>query len=247
MVNDCLTSPAGYQSPYIWYIGIAPDVWQALSARYIYKHQDQLRMHKPYVLCVNSSVTLTYCNGFVNEWKRLGGTTCSNRTCGGGYDSEQIGTTRAQYESTALAIKQSGADSIVAELEPTNQLSFLEALQDQGMDPKSWPHFAPLGMDPETIRTAGSFANGIIVDTQSEYLPSEDVPAIRQIRQEVGPGLDRAAEAHAARRDPGGSPLIRQHAVEQHRVIPQFGRSPLLVHREHLPSPVLNSCSRRSP
>jgi ABC-type branched-subunit amino acid transport system substrate-binding protein len=183
IINDCLTSPAGYQSPYIWYIGMAPDTWQAIAARYLYKHQSTVKIRKPYVLCVNSSVTLPYCNGFTNEWKNLGGTTCSQSKCGGGYDLEQIGTTRAQYEAVATQIRQSGADSIVDLLEPTNELAFLQALQDQGMDPQKYPHYAPLGSDPNSIRTVGSFANGIYVCSQSGYFPSENVPAINQMRQ----------------------------------------------------------------
>lgn len=182
VVNDCLTSDDAYRSPYIYFNSIAPDYWQAISARYIYKHQDQMKMHKPYVLCVQSSVTLAYCDGFVNEWARLGGTTCSHGKCAGGHDDEQIATPRASYETVCANIRSSGADSIVALLEPTNEAAFLQALHDQNMSPQAWPQFAPLGMDPSSIRTVGSFANGVYVDTQDSYYASENTPAMQQLR-----------------------------------------------------------------
>jgi branched-chain amino acid transport system substrate-binding protein len=183
VVNDCLSSAPAYASPYIWQTTIAPDVWQALSARYIYKNQDKMKMHKPYVLCVNSSVTGPYCDGFVNEWTRLGGTTCSAGKCNGGHDTEQIATSRAQYEVIANQIKSSGADSIVAELEPTNEAAFMQALRDQGMSPQAWPHYAPLGMDPNSYRSVGSWANGIYVSTADSYFPAENTQGEQQLAQ----------------------------------------------------------------
>jgi branched-chain amino acid transport system substrate-binding protein len=183
VVNDCLTSARAYTSPYIWFSVPAPNVWQATSAAYLYKHQSQIKIRKPYMLCVNSTVTLPYCDGFLHQWTALGGTTYCNGSSTNCYQQMQIATSRAQYESVATQIRSSGADSIVAELEPTNELAFLQALQDQGMNPQQWAQYAPLGMDPATIRTVGSFANGIYVSTGDNYYPSENTPGIQQLRQ----------------------------------------------------------------
>src|SRR5258708_3290411 len=141
-----------------------------------------MKMQKPYVLCVQSSVTGPYCDGFVNEWTRLGGTTCSHGKCAGGHDDEQIATPRASYETVCANIRNSGADSIVALLEPTNEAAFLQALHDQNMSPQQWPQDAPLAMDPNSITTVGSFANGIYVDPTNSYYASENTPAIQQLR-----------------------------------------------------------------
>jgi ABC-type branched-subunit amino acid transport system substrate-binding protein len=184
VVNDCLTSAPAYSSPYIWYSTTRPSTWQAIAANYIFKNQDAMKMHKPYILCVNSSVTLVYCDGFSQSWAKNGGTMCYNRTCStsAGYDQEQVGQTRSQYDSIAQQIKSSGADSIAALLEPTNQAALMQALQDQGMTPaQGWPDFGPLGMDPNSIRAAGAAANGVYVCTGDSYFPSENTPGEQKL------------------------------------------------------------------
>jgi len=186
VINDCLTSAKAYTSPYMWFTVPAPNVWQAISASYLYKHQSQIKIRKPYMLCVNSTVTLPYCDGFLHQWTALGGTTYCNGNQTNCYQQMQIATSRAQYESVATQIRSSGADSIVAELEPTNELAFLQALQDQGMNPQQWPHYAPLGgTDASVIRTVGSFASGIYVNVADSYFPNENTPGIQQARQVI--------------------------------------------------------------
>ena len=185
VVNDCLNSAANaYSSPYIWYTVEGPTSWQGISANYLWKNQNQLKMHKPYVLCVNTSVTIPYCDGFVHQWGANGGTTCSGGKCGGdNYDQEQVATTRIQYESVAQNIKRSGADSIVALLEPTNEAAFLQALSDQGMCPSNgWTQYAPLGTDPSSISAGGNCATGVLADVGNSYFPSEGTPAEQQLK-----------------------------------------------------------------
>ena len=186
VVNDCLTAESGYSSPYIWFNIMQPSYWQAISARYLYKQRSQLHVTRPYVLCTNTSVTLEYCNGFVNEWKRLGGTTCSGGACNGGYDSEQVGMQRPQFDTVAVRIQGSGADSIVSLLDPNNQAAFLQALQDQNMCPGSsphpWPQYAPLGMDPNSVSAGGDCSKGVVVDLSGSYFPTENTTGEQQLK-----------------------------------------------------------------
>jgi ABC-type branched-subunit amino acid transport system substrate-binding protein len=184
VINDCLTSAPAYSSPYIWFSTVRPTTWQGIAANYLFKQQSTTKIRKPYILCVDSSVTLVYCDGFSQSWAKNGGTMCYNRTCStaAGYDKEQIGQTRSQYDSIAQTIKNSGADSIVALLEPTNEAALLQGLQDQGMTPaQGWPQFAPLGMDPNSIRAAGDAAKGVYVCTANSYFPDENTPGEQQL------------------------------------------------------------------
>ena len=59
----------------------------------------------------------------------------------------------------------------------------MQALRDQGMSPQAWPHYAPLGMDPNSYRSVGSWANGIYVSTADSYFPAENTPGEQQLAQ----------------------------------------------------------------
>jgi ABC-type branched-subunit amino acid transport system substrate-binding protein len=184
VINDCLTSAPAYSSPYIWFSTTRPSTWQEISATYIYKSQSTMKIRKPYILCVNSSVTLVYCDGFSQSWAKNGGTMCYNGGCSTapGYDQEQVGSTQAQYDSVASKIKSSGADSIVALLEPTNEAAELNSFKAQGLTPaQGWPQYAPLGMDPNSIQKAGSAAVGVYVCTSDSYFPSENTPGEQKL------------------------------------------------------------------
>ena len=187
VVNDCLTSDAGYHSPWIWYTFIPPTTYMPLVANFLYKHQSLAHITKPYVLCLDQATVTPYCDSWVKQWQQLGGTVCSNGTCGGGYDKFQIGTTRAQFEQEALRIKGSGADSIISGLEPSNELSFMQALQDQNMSPSKphsqggYPQFAMIGADQYVEQTMGSFANGMVVSGFTYYLDELQFPGIKQM------------------------------------------------------------------
>lgn len=198
VVNDCLTSKAGYSSPWIWFNFIPPDIEQEMAANYFWNNRSRLGITKPYVVCLQQPTTTPYCDGFVNQWTRLGGTTCSQGKCNGGYDSFPIGTTRAQYETVAFQIKGSGADSIVSFLEPTNQLAFLQALKDQGMSPSTphsqggYPHYAAIGMDQFVVSTIGSWCYGTFVQGFT-YFPNETqypgIALMRQVMQRFAPDV----------------------------------------------------------
>ena len=98
------------------------------------------------------------------------------------YQQEQIGTTRFQYDAVVRQIKNSGADSIVALLEPTNQSALLQALAAQHMTPADgFAQYAPLGMDPSSISAGGAAAGGVLVNTADSYFPSENTPGIQQL------------------------------------------------------------------
>ncbi|HEV3235073.1 MAG TPA: ABC transporter substrate-binding protein [Candidatus Dormibacteraeota bacterium] len=185
VINDCLTGPAAYGNPYIWFSTQAPGTWQQLSATYLHSHADQLKFHKPWVLCVDTIVTRPYCDGFVKGWTAAGGSTCSHNACGrSDYDTEQVATTRTQYDLQASSMKASGADSIVALLEPTNEAAFLQALTDQGMcNSNGWAQYAPLGSDPSAIRAGGNCAIGLLASTSNSYFPSENTPGEQQLGQ----------------------------------------------------------------
>lgn len=196
MVNDCLTSAQGYASKYIWFSFIPPQVYMPLVANFLMKHQSVAHISKPYVLCLNQDTVLPYCDSFVARWQQLGGTTCSNGQCNGGYDKFEIGTTRAQFEQEALRIKQSGADSIVSGLEPSNQLAFMQALQDQRMSPSQphssggYPQYAMIGMDQYVEQTMGDFAKGVAVSGFTYWLDEAQFPgiaAMRDVMQKYSP------------------------------------------------------------
>jgi len=192
VVNDCLTSARGYTSPWLWFNFIKPDIEQVEAAHYFLKNQNLTGIHEPYVVCLDEGVVLPYCDGFVSAYKAAGGTTCWRSGCNsGGYDKFEIGTTRAQYETVALQIKQSGADSIVSFLEPTNQLAFLQALQDQGMSPSrphsqgGYPQYAAIGMDQFVTQTIGQFAYGTVVQSPTYYLDETQYPGVALMHQVV--------------------------------------------------------------
>lgn len=189
VVNDCLTSKQGYSSPWIWFNFLPPDVEQAMAANFFWNNRSQLGIGRPYVVCLQQPTTTPYCDGFVNQWSQRGGTTCSQGRCNGGYDSFPIGTTRAQYETVALQIKGSGADSIVSFLEPTNQLAFLQALQDQGMSPATphssggYPQYAAIGMDQFVVATVGPFCYGTMVQGFTAFPTETQFPGVALMRQ----------------------------------------------------------------
>jgi len=184
--NMCLTTPDAYKSPYIWFTGIPSNIVHRLTARFLYRNQNLSHIGQPWVLCLDQATTTPFCDGFVSEWTGIGGTTfCDHgRNC---YQKIELGTTRAAFEEVALQIKSSGADSIVSFLEPSNQTSFLQALQDQQMSPAKphsqggWPQFAPLSMDPTTVETVGPFADGVLVESGFLYPDESQYPGIQQM------------------------------------------------------------------
>jgi ABC-type branched-subunit amino acid transport system substrate-binding protein len=185
VVGDCLTADKGYSSPYIWFNTAKPQLWQKISANYVFKQRDKLAMTKPYILCTNTTVTLEYCNGFVDQWHALGGVSCSGGKCPGdspGYDSEQV--TGTPWDTVALQIKSSGATSIFSLLDPNNQGAFLQALQRQpGLCPKDgMPQYAPLGMDPTQVGRAPDCSKGVLLDQAGSYLPSEGTSGQQQLK-----------------------------------------------------------------
>jgi hypothetical protein len=193
----------------MWFNFLPPNTWQAISASYVYKHQSTTRIHKPYTLCLDQATTIPYCDGFVQQWQKLGGTTCWSNQCassGTGYDKYEIGTTRAEFESVAQRIKLSGADSIVSFLEPTNQLAFMQALQDQQMSPAKshdqggYPQYSAIGMDQYVVATIGDFAKGTLVGGFSAFVDEVSFPGVKQmhdIMSQYAPGtpVDSYAQA----------------------------------------------------
>ena len=183
IVNDCLTSDAGYASKYIWYSFLPPRTYMPLVANFLTTHQSLAHIKKPYVLCLDQATVLPYCDSFVAKWQQLGGTTCSQGKCAGGYEKEHLLTTRSEFDRVALEIRQSGADSIVSGLEPSNQLAFMQALQDQHMGPtQGFPQYAMIGMDQYVEQTMGDFAKGVMVSGFTYWLDEAQFPGIAQMR-----------------------------------------------------------------